>query len=406
MRRFLVLSQYFPPEIGASQMRLAAMIRELNRLGHTVEVVTGLPNHPTGQIFSGYRGLYLRDEWKGVVVHRVWLYPAVGAGVKRMLNYLSFMVTSLVGLFRAQRPDFLFVESPPLFLGLPAALMAWRWQVPLIFNVADLWPDSVKELGLMRTGCLLRFAERLETWCYRRASYVNAVTEGIREALVERKQVPSEKVLFLPNGVDVELFAPREDTLTQELALGTKQVILYAGTLGYAQGLEVAIDTMVRLGRDTPGACLVFIGDGSEKARLERMVKQLGLNNIIFLPPNSPEYVARLLSSALAGLVTLKDLPLFLGARPSKTFPIMACGRPVIYSGRGEGAELVAEADAGLVVPPGDPVALAEAIRYLCSHPAEASRLGANGRRYVKDNLSWTSLVERWLGELEDRIRG
>lgn len=404
--RFLILSQYFSPEIGAPQVRLAAMIRELKRFGHDVEVVTALPNHPTGRIFLDYRGRwYVREEWEGVPVHRVWLYPAVGAGVRRMLNYISFMVTSLMGLSRAQRPDFLFVESPPLFLGVPAVLVAWRWRVPLIFNVADLWPDSVKELGLMRDGFLLRLAARLEDWCYQKATFVNAVTEGIWQILVEKKNVPPEKVLFLPNGVDTELFMPREPEhkLAQELGLDKKQVILYAGTLGYAQGLEVAVEAMARLRREAPGVCLVFIGDGSERSRLERLVQQLDLNNILFLPPNRPEYVARLLSFTVAGLVTLKDLPLFEGARPSKIFPIMACGKPVIYSGRGEGATIVKQAQAGLVVPPEDPVALAGAIRYLLDNPVEARRLGANGRRYVEDNLSWTTLVGRWLGELEER---
>jgi glycosyltransferase involved in cell wall biosynthesis len=404
--RFLFLSQYFPPEIGAPQLRLAAIVRELKQLGHEVEVVTALPNYPTGRIFPRYRGrLYLRENRDGILIHRVWLYPAMGAGIKRFLNYLSFTVTSLFGLLHAKRPDFLFVESPPLLLGISAAFAASLWRIPVILNVADLWPDSVKELGLMREGLVLRLAEKLEAWVYRRAAFINAVTGGIQQVLIEKKKVPRQKVLFLPNGVDTELFRPMEPDLklAEELQFNKKQIILYAGTLGYAQGLEVAIDAAARLTKELTNASLLFVGDGSEKPKLEVMARQLNLDNVHFLPASEPEYIVRLFSLAKAGLVALKDLPLFEGARPSKILTIMACGKPVIYGGRGEGARLVKEAQAGIVVPPGDPVALAKAIRYLLNHPDEAERFGANGRKFVEDNFGWSFLVKRWLNELEKK---
>jgi len=404
--RFLFLSQYFPPEIGAPQLRLAAIVRELKQLGHEVEVVTALPNYPTGRIFPRYRGrLYLRENRDGILIHRVWLYPAMGAGIKRFLNYLSFTVTSLFGLLHAKRPDFLFVESPPLLLGISAVFAASLWRIPVILNVADLWPDSVKELGLMREGLVLRLAEKLEAWVYRRAAFINAVTGGIQQVLIEKKKVPRQKVLFLPNGVDTELFRPMEPDLklAEELQFNKKQIILYAGTLGYAQGLEVAIDAAARLTKELTNASLLFVGDGSEKPKLEVMARQLNLDNVHFLPASEPEYIVRLFSLAKAGLVALKDLPLFEGARPSKILTIMACGKPVIYGGRGEGARLVKEAQAGIVVPPGDPVALAKAIRYLLNHPDEAERFGANGRKFVEDNFAWSFLVKRWLNELEKK---
>jgi len=145
--RFLVLTQYFHPETGAPQVRLAAMIRELLRLGHTVEVVTALPNYPNGKIFSDYQGRFYRVEnWEGVRLHRVWMYAATGAGFKRLLNYFSFMITALWGLRRAKKPDYLFVESPPLFLGITGYIAAKIWRVPFILNIADLWPDTIRAL--------------------------------------------------------------------------------------------------------------------------------------------------------------------------------------------------------------------------------------------------------------------
>ncbi|MBC7361716.1 MAG: glycosyltransferase family 4 protein [Candidatus Aminicenantes bacterium] len=405
--RFLVLAQYFPPEIGAPQLRLAALVRELRRLGHEVEVVTAMPNHPTGRIFPEYRGRFYRcEEWEGVPVHRVWLYPSLGAGIKRVLNYLSFSSTCLLALARARKPDYVFVESPPLFLGVPGYLASQLWRVPLIFNVADLWPDSVRELGLMRDGPFLRLAEALERWIYHKAAYVNAVTKGIRTVLIVKKQVPEAKVLFLPNGVDTDLFRPRppDRDLAHKLGLEDRKIVLYAGTLGYAQGLDVALEAMQLLQRDG-NVSLVFVGDGSEREKLIKGARTRGIANVIFLDPCPPERVARLYSIAYAGFASLRGLPLFKGARPSKLFPIMASGKPVIYSGAGEGARLIEEARAGLVVPPEDPKALAEAIRHLVEHPELAAEMGRNGRAFVERNLSWSALVEDWLAQLAERER-
>lgn len=403
--RFLFLTQYFPPEIGAPQVRLAAMARELTRLGHEVEVVTGLPNHPTGHIFPAYRGKFaVTEDWEGIRVHRAWLYAATGAGWRRMVNYGSFAATSMWGLVKSHRPDYVFVESPPLFLSIPAWLMGLAWRRPFIFNVADLWPDSVRELGLMDDGATLRVAEWLEGWSYARARFVNAVTEGIRDDLQHKKHVPARKLLFLPNGVDTELFKPREPEveLARSLGLEGTQVILYAGTLGFAQGLDVALNAMAELSTTHPDARLVFIGDGSDRVRLEAVAAKLKLNNVMFLPPNTPEYVARLYSFAVAGFASLKDLPLFEGARPSKIFPIMGSGRPVLYSGSGEGARLVQAAQAGIVAPPEDADALAAAMRTLLDDEARAKELGANGRAYVERELSWGALVADWLRQLQD----
>ena len=387
-------------------MRLAAMIRELRLQGHEVEVVTSLPNYPTGRVFPEYRGrFYVREVWEGVPVHRVWLYAAVGSGVKRMLNYASFTVTSLLGLLRARRPDYLFVESPPLFLSIPAFLRAAPQQIPIIFNVADLWPDSVKQLGLMGDGLVLRFAEALEAWSYRKAAYVNAVTEGIRRILIEQKGVPPNKVLFLPNGVDTWLFRPREpdQALARELGLQGKQVVLYSGTLGYAHGLEAALEAMRQLGDEMPQLHLVLIGGGSEQARLKQLIREWRFSNVTFFNPAPPEYVARLYSIAFAGLASLRRSPLFEATRSVKILAIMASGKPVIHSGAGEGARLVEEAEAGVVVPPEDPFALAEAIRKLVQNREWAASLGQNGRRYVERHLSWSVLVSDWLHQLEER---
>jgi glycosyltransferase involved in cell wall biosynthesis len=376
------------------------MARELVRLGHEVEVVTAMPNYPQGSIWPPYRQrLYLRDEWEGVTVHRVWLFAATGAGLKRVLNYLSFSVMSVIGLFRAGRPDFIFAESPPLTIALPAVAFSVWWRRPMILNIADLWPDSMREMGLMRPGLSLSLAEWLERWAYRRASFINAVTEGIRRTLIERKYVPAAKVLFLPNGVDTELFRlhPPDIALAASLGLASKKIIVYAGTLGLFQGLDVAIEAFEQLQHTDPDAVLLFLGGGSDKARLMKKTQQRRLANVLFLDPQPIEYVARIYSIAIAGFASLKNLPLFEGARPSKVFPIMSSGKPVVYSGAGEGARLIVEANAGVVTAPENVNELTEAFRLILRGPALAVRMGANGRRYVEERLSWSQVVGAWL---------
>lgn len=406
--RFLILTQYFPPENGAPQVRLAAFARVLRRLGHEVEVVTAMPNYPKGKVFRAYHGaLYRREQWEGITVHRVWLYASMGAGFRRLLNYASFAVTSLAGLARARRPDYLFVESPPLLLSLPAFLAASLWRASIIFNVADLWPDSVRELGIMRDGPALRAAEHLERWTYRRSTFVTAVTEGIRTTLVNDKGVPASKVLLLTNGVDTEMFrpGPPDPDLARELGWEGRCVLLHAGTLGIAQGLTVALDAMEALRERAPEILLAFIGDGSDRRALEAAARARALTNIRFYDARPPEYVARLYRCASAGFASLKDLPLFDGARPSKIFPAMASGKPVVYSGNGEGARLLRSAAAGIVVAPEDPVGLATAIQALADNPAMAATLGANGRRYVERECSWELLISDWLAALDARSR-
>lgn len=404
--RFLILSQYFVPEIGAASVRLEAMIRELVRHGHEVEIVTSLPNYPQGRIFEGYRSrLYMSDKWEDLPVHRTWLYACTGGGMKRMVNYASFTATCLLGLMRSRKPDYIFVESPPLFLSIPGWLAGKVWRVPFIFNVADLWPDSVRELGVLKDGFIVRVAERLERWSYRKAAYINAVTKGIHNTLVDKKSVSPQKILFLPNGVDTHLFRPRtpEPGLAEELGLAGKKILLYAGTLGFAHGFEVAIEAMDCLNSVRSDIALVCIGSGSEKQRLVALAKEKNVQNVHFLEPAPVEYIARLYSISYAGLSTLKNSPLFEGTRPSKLFPIMASGKPVIYCGVGEGARLIEEAKAGFITPPENPQALANVIAELADSPERAETAGQNGRRYVEMNMSWSEIVSRWLQDLDER---
>ncbi len=398
--RILILTQYYPPEIGAPQTRLAALARELVRRGHDVEIVTAMPSHLLGRTYEGYRGkFYMRDEVDGVTVHRTWVYAATGTGLRRMMNYLSFTLSSFVGLALARKPDVVFVESPPLFLSVPGWIAATLRRASLVFNVADLWPDSVRDLGVMNGGPLLRVAEHLEAWTYRRAHIVNAVTDGIDQVLRGKKGVPAHKLRFLPNGIDIDRFQPAnpDAALRAKLQLGDKPVFIYAGTHGIAQGLHTVVDAASML---QDKATILFVGSGPTKPLLLQRARKQGLSNVRFLDPVPLEEMPKYFSLAYGSIVPLVRSELMRGARPSKMFPSFACGVPVVYSGEGEGAQLVENAGAGVAVRPEDAAALANAMRALVDDPEGREAMSKNARALAVDRFAWSNIVDRWLASL------
>lgn len=280
--------------------------------------------------------------------------------------------------------------------------------MPFIFNVADLWPDTLKQMKVINNGFILKAAYVLERATYRWARYINCVTEGNIKTLVESKGVPEDKILFLPNGVDVEMFRPMEPDkeLASILGVSGKKVIIFAGGLGYAQGLDVVINAMSLLKNRLQDLVFILLGSGPERGRLINLAKRLALNNVIFVDAKPMHLVPNYYSISYAGFASLKNLPLFEEVRPSKIFPAMACGKPVIYSGAGEMTQLIEQSESGLVVPPEDPQRLAEAIVKLVQDEKLAQQMGINGRRYVEEHHDWKIIINNWLMQLgEKRVR-
>jgi putative colanic acid biosynthesis glycosyltransferase WcaI len=402
--KFLILTQYFPPEIGASQVRLAYLCRELSGAGHSVEIVTAMPHHPAGRIFPDYEGhFYISEEWEGLKIHRVWLFASSGSNLKRLLNYASFAFTCLYALARAARPDYIFVDSPPPLLGVPGWIAAKWWNVPLILNVADLWPDSVRDLGVMRDGLLVDLAYKLERWIYRHSTVVTAVTEGIRDSLLKSKGLPREKVLFLPNGVDTTFFrpSPPDEALKNKLGLAGKKIILYAGNHGYAGALEQILYVAQCLGHEN--SChFLLVGEGPEKQKLVELAATLGLSNVTFHDQVPLEAMPAFVSICDVAVVTLRKSQVMAGARPAKAFVMMAGGKPIVLAAEGEAARLVHVSGAGVVVPPQDHQALASVLQTLLKHPDVASQMGSCGRKFVISNFQWSSLVRDWITQLSE----
>ena len=373
------LTQYYPPEIGAPQRRISDIAERFAASGHVVTVLTALPNYPTGRVFPSYGGLVRTEHLNGVRVIRTWIYPTQKADyVRRLTSYFSFVLSSLVvGAATLSRSDFLFVESPPLFLGLAGVLLSRIKRARLIFNVSDLWPESAVRLEILRRGSLVhRLAEGLEQLLYRHAWVVSGQSKTILEDIGARSR--ATRVYHLSNGVDTARFAPcpEDPALRSVLAPAGSCIAMYAGLHGLAQGLEQILDAAERLGSES-GIRFVLIGDGPERLHLQELATAAELRNLIFLGPLPSSEVPGYLASADVLLVPLKAF--IPGAVPSKLYESMATGKPVILIAGGEAAEIVLESRAGIVVNPGDIDSLVTALRTLRDDPPLRRLLGVNG---------------------------
>lgn len=402
--KLTILTQYYPPEVGAPQTRLSHLASVFVAAGHKVTVLTAMPNYPTGKIQPGYGGV-LRREWRdGVRVLRAFVYPSQSASIiPRLLSYFSFVLSSAVlGSLFLRSSDYLLVESPPLFLGLSALWLSRLKRARLIFNVSDLWPASALRLGVIREGSLAhRFGSWLESSCYRHSWLISCQSSGILRDIKER--FPSQSTFLLSNGADTSRFGLRHQTEQARRQLGMQDefIILYAGLHGLAQGLDRVVDAANQLGAEK---CyrFVFIGDGPEKGKLIQKSRDLGLGNVTFLDPVPSKEIPDLLASADLILVSLGiDIP---GAVPSKLYEAMASERPVVLIAEGEAVEIVRRFEAGLVVSPGDVPSLVSAIQWVRENPQHAAQLAARARDASVRHFDRTTIAEPFLRYMEGDV--
>jgi colanic acid biosynthesis glycosyl transferase WcaI len=396
MGHILIISRYYLPEMTAGAVSVSETAERLVKLGHQVTVLTTVPNYPTGIVPPGYRGYRIQSEVReGVRVIRVWSYIAPNKGfARRILAQLSFgCVAPLLGWKEVGRPDVLIVSSPPLFNVIAGRLLAWLKHCSLIVRIADLWPESAVEFGVLHNRFLIRLAEWLEWSTYRRASFVWVVTEGIRNTLIQRGLSP-ERILLLTNGVDCTKFSPLPQAQARaELGWDDRFTILYAGNHGLAYGMATILDAAEQL-RDCTDVHLVLVGDGVKKADLVAQAKRRDLKNVTFLDSVPHDRMPLLLAGADGCLIPLRNVPFLQGSLPVKMFEVMACARPMILGAEGIARQLAErEAGAAIYVEPENPMALSSAILYLRDHPDLAEKLGRRGRALVEARFDYDQLT-------------
>lgn len=403
--RILYLSQYFPPEAGATQTRAYEMARNWVRLDHAVTMIAEVPNHPSGIIAPEYRGKpFERSRLEGIDVIRVWVKTSPVKNFRnRIMFYLTYMINAtLAGLLLARgHYDLIYASSPPLFVGGAALALKKLRGIPLVFEVRDLWPESAVALGELNNRSAIAWATALEEACYRNAKRIIVVTQGIRDRLEERGIQPA-KIILIPNGANIELFQFNPQArieLRRKLDLGNKFTAIYAGIHGVAQGLEFVLEA-ARLLEKEAEIHFLLVGDGPKKTDIVALARKMALSNLTMLPEQPREAIPGLLSAADAAIIPLRKIDLFKGALPSKIFDAWACERPVLLSVDGEARQIVETAGGGWFVPPEDPQALAQAILALKANPGECKRLGANGRVFTERKYSRRALAEELLQSL------
>lgn len=353
----LFLTDNFPPEVNAPASRTHEHCRLWRQAGHDVTVITCAPNFPGGKVFAGYRNRLWQQEYlDGIRVIRVWSYITANEGfVKRILDYLSFMLAAFVAALFVRKVDLVVGTSPQFFTACAAWAVGKCKRVPWVFELRDLWPESIKAVGAMRDSTAIRLLERLELFLYRSADLIVTVTHAFKRTLIARG-IDGDKITVITNGVDLTRFSPSDKAPALEARLGLqgKFVAGYIGTHGMAHALETLLQAAARL-QQTTGAeniRLLFLGDGARKADLVAQADRMGLTNVLFLDSVPKSDVAQYWSLLDVAVIHLRKTDLFTTVIPSKLFECMGMGIPVLHGVAGESAEIVERERIGRVFEP------------------------------------------------------
>jgi len=396
--KLLILTQYFPPEVGAPQNRLFELAVHLKNRGMEITILTAMPNYPQMKVHEAYaEKVYCYEEMAQLKVHRAWIYTTTQRSIlPRLLNYFSFVFTSFfVGLFKVSKQDYILCESPPLFLGLSAYFLKKAKNSKLIFNVSDLWPESAEKLGLVTNSLLLKLSKYLEEFLYRKSELITGQTKGIVNNIYTR--FPNKKVTWIPNGVDLSYYNfanNNNDWRFQHNYSVDDYILIYAGVLGHAQGLEVILKAALHL-QNYPDIKFIILGSGPEKDKLLKFKNDNGLANVSFLDVVSKSIMPHIISSTNAAIIPLKRLDLFKGAIPSKIFENLAMKKPILLGVEGDAKELfIQEGQAGLAFEPENENDLAQKILELYTNRQKGIEYGENGFRYVEQNFMRSQIAD------------
>ncbi len=393
----LFLTDNFPPEVNAPASRTFEHCREWVKAGHQVTVITGAPNFPKGKVFDGYRNrLWQQETMAGIRVIRVWTYITANEGFsKRTLDYLSYMATGFLASLFVRRVDVVVGTSPQFFTVCAAYVTGLFKRVPWVFELRDIWPESIRVVGAMKQSKVLDMLEKLELFLYRKANAIVSVTHAFKTSLM-RRGVDGDKIHVVTNGVDISRFSPKEKDaeLLRQHGLEGKFVAGYIGTHGLAHALGTVLDAAKAL-KDAPDGDrfrFVLLGDGANKAALRQRAAVEGMDNVIFVDSVPKDQVVRYWSLLDVSIIHLKKDELFTTVIPSKLFECMGMAIPVLHGVQGESAGIVEHEDVGLLFEPENSGALIEGLRCLAENAALLARLKANGpiaaQRYDRSALA------------------
>lgn len=393
-----MLTQWFDPE---PTFKGLAFAKELARRGHAVEVLTGFPNYPGGKLYDGYKiRFFHREVMDGIPVIRVPLYPSHdGSAFKRIANYVSFALSSaFLGVLLVKPADVMYVYHPPATVGLAAAAISMLRGVPFVYDIQDLWPDTLTATGMLNNCTALQIVDKICLFTYRRAKRLVVLSPGFKERLVERG-VPADKVDVIYNWCDEENMNRNNDHegLAEKLGFAGKFNIVFAGTMGKAQALDAVLDAAALVSDRLPLVRFVFIGGGIEVTNLKQKTEREGLSNVIFLSRRPVNEIGLILNLADVLLVHLRNDALFGITIPSKTQAYLASGKPILMAVPGDASDLIKQTKAGITCKSEDVAGLAAAVVELYNMPKDKlNAMGENGRRFYEKELSLSVGVSKF----------
>jgi len=401
----LLLTQWFEPEPAFKGLDFA---KELIKQGLEVEVVTGFPNYPIGKIYPGFKIKPVQhDLLDGVKVTRVALYPSHDrSSIKRIFNYVSFAFSSFFYcLFFIRKVDVIYAYHPPLTVGIVASLLRLLRRIPVVYDIQDLWPDTLRTTGMMDNEIVLSLVGKICEQVYKRVDRIVVLSPGFKSQLIQRG-VPQNKVEVIYNWSSEGVTESKSDKVPMGFPSPENFRLLFAGNMGAPQGLSAVLEAAQLLVVRGVSAVIIFVGTGLQLEELKRKAAALSLANVIFFPPVSMAEVGAYLKNADALLVHLKADELFKITIPSKTQAYMAVGKPILMAVEGDAAELVTAAKCGVIATPENPGDIANAIQYLAeTSPANQKRMGIRGLTFYKENLSLSVGSAKFRKIFEDVVR-
>lgn len=393
--RILLLTDNYPPETGAPAHRCSAHAKHWISRGHHVNVVTSFPNFPHGKVYGGYRqSIYKREILDTVDVLRVptLVFANQGIGL-RILDFLSFMVTGAIASMFVGRPDVVIATSPQFFTAVAGWLVSRVYRRPFVFEIRDLWPDSIIAVGAMKEGRAIRMIRRVEQFLYRQADLIVMVSHASRDILIERG-IDAGKIIVVTNGIDTTTLTPgtAPADLRQRLGLEGKIVVSYIGTVGMAHGLQLILDAAEQCRVRLPDIQFMIVGAGAELGELQQQARTRDLANVTFVGHVPHAEIVNYWRLSDITLVLLRDTPLFRTVIPSKIFEAMVTGTPVITNVRGELQTILEPLGAAEMIEPDSLIALVDAIDSLVQNPARRRELSAaaleTAKRYDRFELA------------------
>lgn len=404
-KKVVILKQWFDPEPTSKGLAFA---KKLADEGFDVEVVTGFPNYPGGKVYPGYRIKPIQKEvHDGVLVTRVALYPSHDrSAIKRVLNYSSFAASALFYcLFLCKKPNVIYAYHPPLTVGMVAAVIRMFRKVPVVYDIQDMWPDTLRATGMLRNERALGVISYICRWVYRRVDRIVVLSPGFKRLLVDRG-VSEEKISVLYNWADESALSQGGNELASHFGKAGCFNIVFAGNMGRAQALNTILEAAIILKTQSPNVTFVFIGDGLEAATLKEKVVEKRLDNVIFIGRVSMSEVGAYLRAADALLVHLKKDPLFSVTIPSKTQAYLAIGKPILMGVDGDAADLVAEANAGVSFESENVLDLVEKISWLSSRSKDdLESMSSNARNFYNEKLSFQRGIKEFSHIFNEMIK-